>query len=208
MSESDWCTCQLRCLFFTYGTSTPISESDDKTLPFQRFARSEGEILYSRTTEKIKPWPYGRLHDTARQLYDFFFRQGVNLLAAACDRFGENDLRLTLFFTSHAAELLLQALHGAYYASESKARSLPELFRQTRTLSAKLSLLLDPDTSDASRIFSRLEKSRQPAFSPRSCDCSANETADYLDRMSSLKQIVEECGERRPALYAARRASK
>ncbi len=123
MSESDWCTCQLRCLFFTYRTSTPISESDDKTFPFQRFARSEGEILYSRTTEKIKPGPYGRLHDTARQLYDFFFRQGVNLLTAACDRFGENDLRLTLFFTSHAAEFLLQALHGAYYASESKARS-------------------------------------------------------------------------------------
>ena len=180
------------------------SEADGKMGAFYRFVRSEGEVVYSRKKVKREPCNYEQLYFAALDRYELYFNQAEEFLEAAEQSAGVCEWRQTAFQTAYAAELLLHSLYAAYHAAYLDLHVLTTLLQRTRTLSAELFILLDPERSCGSRMLSRLDSFRAAAPYRLHCKPKQEEIEEYLDRTQKMKGVIEKVCTTRLELYKSR----
>lgn len=157
---------------------------------FYRFVRSEGRVLYGRGKLKEKACDYERLYVAAYDRYGLYMGQAEGFLEAAQRSAGKGCWRQAAFHVAYGAELLLDALYGAYHGADPEIRTLPELFARLCALSVELWVLLDPERSGVSRILSRLEGFRRMALYDPGCRADGKEIGEYLGRVWEMGEII------------------
>ena len=132
---------------------------------FYRMALSEGKVLYSRKRSSGIP-AITRNFISRRSTVTSCFRGRPGIpYGRRAEPLVAGDFRQTAFLTACAAEMLLHALYGVYYAADTDLHTLTTLLLRMRTISPELYLLLDPEQTSNSRMLSRLDVSPGMRFS-------------------------------------------
>ena len=181
------------------------AEAVGKMKWFYRMALSEGKVLYSRETVVRNPCNYEKFYFAALDPYELFSGQAGGFLAAAGRSLAAGDFRQTAFLTACAAEMLLHALYGVYYAADTDLHTLTTLLLRMRTISPELYLLLDPEQTSNSRMLSRLDVYRRDALFLFRCGPCRAEIGGYVERTQKMKELIERLCKARLALYNERR---
>ena len=181
------------------------AEAAGKMKWFYRMALYEGKVLYSRETVVRNPCNYEKFYFAALDRYELFSGQAGGFLTAAGRSLVAGDFRQTAFLTACAAEMLLHALYGVYYAADTDLHTLTTLLLRMRTISPELYLLLDPEQTSNSRMLSRLDVYRRDALFLFRCDPCRAEIGGYVERTQKMKELIERLCKARLALYNERR---
>lgn len=171
---------------------------------FYRFAQSEGEILYTWQPLRRKQCDYQALHFKASERFEFSSARARSLIGTAKECLKCGDHRQGVFLTAYAAETSLRGLYAAYHGCEADLHELPTLFLRTHTLSTRLTMLLDPEQSSASRMLARLENFRRQVLYSTTLEVNPAEVADYLRRTEQMNMLIEQQCHKRLALYLER----